>query len=198
VRSHPREWKTIVHLYSCPYEDAKAKPADQDSAGAYGFECEVCSRSFSSGRSLAAHKWSKHRLTSEFRKFVDDWSICPICKTDFHSRARLVKHLAERRQRAMSRKESCCHAFLASNPTEVDGSILHVLEARDRGIARSARLAGHSNILATRPSIRLRPSILKRVHPARTEHGDMVPRRRLRAKTTVSEYSGEAKRRRCA
>ena len=28
VRSHPREWKAIVRLYSCPYEDAKAKPAD--------------------------------------------------------------------------------------------------------------------------------------------------------------------------
>ena len=46
VRSHPMEWKTIVRLYDCPYDDVKAKPTNEDSVGAYGFECEVCSRSF--------------------------------------------------------------------------------------------------------------------------------------------------------
>ena len=81
---------------------------------------------------------------------------------DFVTRARLVKHLLERRVRSKARGESCQKAFLQTNPARTPSDIQHQLEARDAVQAKIDRKAGHTGIIAGRPCKRTQASILSK------------------------------------
>ena len=93
-------------------------------------------------------------------------SHCPVCKVEFHSRSRLIKHLLEARVRSKTRLESCRDAFLNANPARVGRDEFARLEAEDVQLTRKARKMGHSHVLADVPAKACAPSILKRKVPA--------------------------------
>ena len=78
------------------------------------------------------------------------------------SRARLIKHLSERRVRVKARTVTCYNAFMASNPVTIAEGERHRCEANDSDCFRKAQKEGHTNIIATIPYERLVPNILKK------------------------------------
>ena len=54
--------------------------------------CRVCSSGFPSARLLGVHLRSRHGLPSEARLYASG-TICAVCGVQFHSLARLVRHL---------------------------------------------------------------------------------------------------------
>ena len=87
--------------------------------------------------------WYKHREAACMRKYVGDFSICSVCRTDFRTRGRLIRHLLERRVRSKRRRDTRHDLFLASNPPLIEDSIRKDLEARDMKVAKIFRKAGH-------------------------------------------------------
>ena len=112
AKSHPAEWKQLVKMYFTSAEDARnTKGATSVSAMSPAHDCQAflctdCGLVFPDHRRLSTHRWSKHGVKNDIRAYIGDISSCPVCKTQFHSRARLIKHLLERRVRAKSRLAS--------------------------------------------------------------------------------------------
>ena len=197
AREFPDQWNSIVALYSTHDDDVAQSSASVHEAGQIhemslnNFRCDRCGHTWESRRKLSVHKWSKHGVRSDIRQFVGDISVCPICGTNFLSRARLIKHLLERRVRSKFRKVSCQQAFLDLSPSVVPSEILKGLELSDSKLANSARREGHTSIIDDIPCTRTKPSVLKRarLEEAFTQHRK---RRRLRQKTHPSNtvYTG--------
>ena len=162
AKEYPQAWKAIVNTYFTVDDDTVHKPASRgDGARTEGsFACELCGATWESHRKLAAHQWAKHKVKCDVRSFIGNVTMCAVCGTDFHTRARLVKHLLERRVRSKSRGVSCQAAFMASNPTRVPVDLLSRLEESDAAQHKSNRLAGHTNVIAGRPCKRTQCSIL--------------------------------------
>ena len=208
AKCYPVEWRQIVNKYFTYHDDdtkrSKKRKRDaehlvqaDDGAEACqsdaAHKCDICNVVFRSHKQLAVHRWSKHKLKAGVRNFLGDVSVCPICRTDFRSRIRLVKHMSERRVRAKNRPTTCQQVFLSSNPAPVPDVELQRLEARDKTRSKEVRKSGHSHELAAVPSVRTVPHILKkpRVKPQQScdtgSHSFVghlwQPRRRLRGKT---------------
>ena len=129
------------------------------------FVCDICGAPRENHKKLAVHRWAKRRITANVRTFIGDTSICAICGTDFFSRARLVKHLLERRVRSKTRGASCQAAFLQSNPAPVPATLLHELESRDAAAFKAERKEGHTSTIAGRPCRRTQTSVLSMPPP---------------------------------
>ena len=137
------------------------------------YACEVCGARFANGRKLSSHKWSKHGIRCKIRQFVDDETCCPVCDTEFYSRARLVKHLLEKRVRSRTRGVSCRDQFLLSRSKRIPTERVNMLDQRDANVAKAARRKGHTSSIADWPCERRAPSILLKRRPAE----DAVPMR---------------------
>ena len=127
-----------------------------------GFECPVCQMSFDSFRQRSNHMWSKHRVKNPIRRMIGDESQCQICGMEFGCRARLVKHLLERRVRSTTRNKSCQEQFFALGRPLVSEDLYSRLEEQDAAMMKKARAAGHTNMVADVPAEPTRPSILKK------------------------------------
>lgn len=187
ARDHQNEWRALVVLYHDVAEDPRNIRKDKRTTSRNAnhsspvLECGTCGEGFADQRRLATHQWAKHGTKSDIRTYVGDISLCPICKTDFVSRARLIKHLSERRARAKHRRTTCRQAFMSSVTYRVTDGILLKLESRDKNMYRCARKAGHMHVIAEVPCKRTAPSILKR----QLIEQDWLPTRRLRQKTAA-------------
>ena len=160
AKQFPHEWKQLVHMYFCIKDDPECQPkrkieeVPRDCITQH--ICHQCGIAFSDRKQLAAHNWAKHRVKSSFREFIGDVSECPVCGVDFRTRARLVKHLSERRVRSKYRTTTCHDVFLRSDPARVPDDSLQKLESRDASQHKQARKAGHTNVLAEMPCKRRR------------------------------------------
>ena len=131
--------------------------------GTNAFTCPTCGSTFDAERKLTAHAWSKHGVRCSIREYIGDISICMACHTDFKSRARLVKHLLEKRIRSTTRGISCRDAFVRSSPAKIEHGLFCSLEARDAQVAQACRLKGHTSVIAKGACKRGAPSVLKRI-----------------------------------
>ena len=187
AKDYPKEWKELVKLYLTSKEDRKNLPKQksdlQPAAHNRDFPCSLCDEAFGTYKSMSVHKWAKHRVKSGVRDFVGNISVCPICSTDFCSRARLVKHLSERRIRSKLRTVTCQQAFLRSQPQMVNGNERSLLEARDADTFRKARKEGHTNVIATIPCKKHPLNNLKRPRSPRAHTHEVQPRLRKRHRT---------------
>jgi len=203
--SYPAEWSAIVDQYFTIDDDQEyeihvpkkgihtfgqkmqsKKSGDFLDKGCCIFECCTCSKAFASGKQLATHKWKVHGIKSDVRSKVADISVCPICHTDYHCRARLIKHLLEKRIRSKTRGYSCHQKFLerSARMPDVPKETLMALEARDAQMYREARKQGHSNLIVYKMPIKQSDHILKGCNkkgPKLTINKKVV-RRRLRGK----------------
>ena len=183
ARDFPQEWRMLVQQLDDTADDctradlAKHEHVSLPMPPAHA--CTQCGKAFPSARQLSAHCWSKHRTRCNIRRFVGDISQCPVCGTEFFSRARLVKHLLEKRVRSKTRGHSCRERFLQQPMDELSLDEFSLLESRDAVVAKAARRDGHTNIIASRPCRRHAPSVLKRTLAL----SEVPPRKRLRTKT---------------
>ena len=196
ARDFPYEWKAIVRQLNDVDDDCSqtkeqnvtttADPQLQAPIEVVGYACGVCGFRFATERQLSTHKWSKHKIRSDIRQYIGDVSVCPVCDTEFYSRARLVKHLLEKRVRSRTRGKSCRYLFLQKDLEIVPAANVQVLDSRDAAVAKVARREGHTSVIAGRPCQRHGPNILKR---KAATHNDPQPRKRLRVKAHPNNVS---------
>ena len=60
--------------------------------------CPVDAKTWANRAALRSHMMSKHGWRNPWRQYAAG-SCCPVCRTQFHSRARAVDHLAHRTER---------------------------------------------------------------------------------------------------
>ena len=202
VRDFPKEWNAIVDQYNEVRDDLQVSI---DNAGPFGkvttsvgeskvssacmmYVCPKCvGVAFEDSKKLGMHMRVKHSMRSSFVSFVPDTSLCPICKTDFQSRLRLLTHLGEKRVRSKARGISCQKAFMNSNPAPVDTCLLEELNARDAAARKVARQAGRTHELAFVSARRTTSHILTGALRNNTNSSRQTPRFRLLAKTPASQ-----------
>jgi len=119
-------------------------------------ECEICGDTFPDTWRLSSHKWATHKMKAPFRRCIGDTSECPVCKTDFITRARLIKHLSERRVRSAKRRKTCRDELMKRKPPDIPHHEYEALEAIGSYDAKKARREGHNFELATIRAIRPR------------------------------------------
>ena len=77
-------------------------PAEPLSASNSTFSCTVCGQGFGSVQGLQAHRWRKHQLFSDERKYIYD-TTCRECNRCFWTVQRLQQHLRWSRQHLLLR-----------------------------------------------------------------------------------------------
>ena len=196
ARDFPYEWGQLVRQFNDLDDEFATMGGQEESSNAPSalrlisflvlpaHSCELCGRTFRSEWQLANHKWSKHKLRCNIREFVSDISRCPVCCTEFFSRARLLKHLLDKRVRSSIRGALCRAWFLRRSLKSVPPERLIELDARDAAAVKTSRRQGHTNLVVDRPCQKQGPSILKRrLVPLDSAR----PRKRLRVKTRPYE-----------
>ena len=106
--------------------------------------CAQCSPvvKFSTDKVLQSHRRSKHGVRSYVPQYIDDSGICPICRTKFGSRIRVVAHLSD------SRRVKCSSRILAGECPPLSVEVVTALNVRDRELKRSALRDGHTHAIA--------------------------------------------------
>ena len=156
-------------------------------------ECPHCDASFHSEQQRAAHLWYKHRVKTPIRKYIGDISICPCCSTDFHTRARLIRHLVTNLSKSKHKATlSCQQVFLGSSPEPIPSDEFTRLEERDKQVARVFRKKGHLQELAVVPCIRAKRKAKTAIHPVHRPQADYfwLPKRRIKRKMSQLEAEG--------
>jgi hypothetical protein len=98
------------------------------------FQCEECGLAFASVQALGLHRRRVHNYMHPIRRMV--WgSLCPVCGIQFHTRPRLIQHLAYD-------STSCKAVFLDGEPLELSVDFIRTLDAADAVKARTNRRAG--------------------------------------------------------
>ena len=176
---HPCEWKKTVSKYHTHLDDidvVRKAPRRGCTAFATIFRCDLCEHAaFESLKALDQHKRVKHKIRTQVADYVGNTSKCPICRTDFGNRLRLISHLSERRIRSKVRKTNCQIEFLKQQPSKLSEEQLATLHAENAKARKAAMKDGHTHVIAVTPAKRDAPSVLKKVREVR-------PRRRLRGK----------------
>ena len=185
ARQCPAEWAAIVAKYNSYEDDFAASAASTLSTSAPHLmhTCQLCKRQFPTDGKLAQHMSAKHGLKCEVRKHIGDISACPVCKTDFQSRNRLVMHLMKKTTKSLHRKVSCRVTFMRMDPPEINKNVLARLEKRDAATNRDARRRGHQREMVLQPCRRTAPA----VHKGKCQR---------RCASSVAAFSGRSLKRR--
>jgi hypothetical protein len=101
--------------------------------GTFKEVCPECGLRFATVKLLGRHRRYRHAVPSLRRQFAVG-SLCSVCNTKFHMRARLVRHL--------NRVVRCFHELSAREP--LDEEDFESAEAQTAADRRAARSAGSS------------------------------------------------------
>ena len=112
------------------------------------FVCDVCNEAFSNAKAALAHKRAKHGLRVEQRYYSNNAGLCQVCGTVFHTHARLLRHLTDKRR-------TTCWTAICNNA--VDYTRLHEAQVEEldtwyREQKMLAWEAGNSHVLAVKPA----------------------------------------------
>ena len=88
------------------------------------------------------HRRGVHGFRTVWRYYADEDGVCPACRSCFVTRARLIKHLADKR------RTKCGEKVLADRPAKLSEERVAVLDDLDRIAKREARRQGHSHAIA--------------------------------------------------
>ncbi len=151
------EFRQIVELWlaarlgSSAHADTVA--STNDLAAAKGdpylpFSCPECGDCFASKQAAGLHRRRSHQFVIPIRQMV--WgNKCPECGVEFHTRARLIQHLAYD-------AKLCRASFLKSEPVVLPLALVKELDARDASTSRSMRHRGLPERHALEPAHKCR------------------------------------------
>ena len=105
--------------------------------------CVECDLRFPSSRALKSHNRIKHKCRNPIMEFLDDSGICPACETNFQSRWRCFKHLAD------PRRQKCATKIRDGNDRRVSPSEMQKIDEEHRRCVKEARKEGHSQPIAS-------------------------------------------------
>ena len=104
------------------------------------FRCEVCFLSFACSRALHMHCTKVHAKRSVFKYYAECDGVCPVCKSNYLTRLRLISHLSDPRRTKCSSQLHLCPKLSDARVEELD--------QMDRSLKRAASKQGHSHLLA--------------------------------------------------
>ena len=107
AKTSPTKWKRLVESYFTYHDDGSHKPSSASLAdpSQANFQCQHCDRSSQTEQQRASHLWFKHRVKNPIRSYIGDISVCPTCKSDFRTRARLIRHLVTNKSKSKNKKK---------------------------------------------------------------------------------------------
>jgi len=152
----------------------------QSSHSQHEFACSLCAArpAFKNAKALASHMRSKHKVTSPLNKYIDTSGICPVCRTNFFSRTRVLAHVSETRVRNKTGRKTCRQKLLAGDFPEITSTIFADAAIASRTERREAQRRGRTHTLATIPAKRqARPE----------QYSQLRPCKRLRTKTAPAD-----------
>ena len=162
IGEFPNMWREIVMRYSTPRDDVVSCLKQSGSGLTNVFKCDLCAgASFETGKALAQHKRMKHCVKSTVCSSLPDTSVCPICHADFRCRSRLISHLSDKRIRSKTRGTNCYYLFLNNTRVAPSEDEQRRLQNAHQKAIRTARLNGHTHVLADLPAQRSATCILK-------------------------------------
>ena len=109
----------------------------------------VCEHKFPSERALLSHQRAKHGKRVEQRYYSNRHGICQVCKTQFHTHARLLRHLTDRRR-------TRCWSMIREHPEhfeKLSEDDMSALDAWYREQKVQAWKHGHSHIMSAKPAM---------------------------------------------
>ena len=121
-KDHPASWKQLLRVFvqkvarGAEGGSFRAHPAMGVSVCSnpdMEFLCPSCpvdARTWPNRAALRSHMMSKHGWRNLWRQYVVG-SCCPVCRTQFHSRARAVDHWAHRAERCRQALQEDPHRF---------------------------------------------------------------------------------------
>ena len=128
-----------------PTDGRCSETAVEPSAGLPVLTCSFCvssNKQFLSLKAPQSHQRVVHNILSPMRAYADSDGTCPVCKTCFRTRLRLLAHLCD------SRRPRCRDACFGSDITPLCEERVKELDELDRGARRAARRSGHTHPLA--------------------------------------------------
>ena len=112
-----------VHESALDKQNVKVGASDSN----LPFSCNWCTKSFCSKRALDTHARKTHAVRTPFSKYVDGTGACPVCKSVFSTRLRVLAHLADARKRGRASQpcgprllEGSFHTISLAAQTELD------------------------------------------------------------------------------
>eukprot|EP00973_Karenia_brevis_P001890 256807-Karenia_brevis.AAC.1 len=161
MTGEPRKWSmAVATLYfveaSC---DAEMHEPSDLAPPVTSFCCAECCAAFPTSKALQSHRRTKHKIRAPQRYYAFPNGVCPVCKTCFNTRLRLLAHLSDSR-RDKCWKQICEHPslFAGLNKDQVDE-----FDAADRTARRQSRQLGHTHVLASGPAIACTGKVVGRV-----------------------------------
>jgi len=179
ISDFPHEWRELVNGY-IEYADPCTERVTQSSHSQHEFACGLCAArpAFKNAKALASHMRSKHKVTSPLNKYIDNSGICPVCRTNFFSRTRVLAHVSETRVRNKTGRKTCRQKLLAGDFPEISSTIFADAAIASRTERREAQRRGRTHTLATIPAKRqARPE----------QYSQLRPCKRLRTKTAPAD-----------
>jgi len=128
---------------------ATAPAGAWDASGHIAFKCNMCESAFLNAKALLAHQRTKHQRRVEQRYYSNKEGVCQCCGTMFHTHARLLRHLTDRRR-------TRCWTSIQSDPanfTRLSEAEVQELDAWYRAQKALACRAGHSHVQSAKPAM---------------------------------------------
>jgi DNA-directed RNA polymerase subunit RPC12/RpoP len=158
----PKEWVDFITVQPERWSVAVNALFFQDSASdklraifpaevTVQYRCSQCTASFPTSKAMLAHMRSKHGIRCPQRYYSYNDGQCPVCKTCFQSRLRVLAHLSDSRQ-----GRDKCWVCIAANPQNyvwLTEDQTKEFDNFDRKARREARQAGHTHALASMSAI---------------------------------------------
>ena len=144
ILDNPECWDGIVGQIFFTSSCLEVSQLAQSVVQSRMFSCNVCNKHFSSNKSLMEHNGVVHGEKSLMGWYGDADGICPVCKTNFRTRIRLLKHLCDSR-RTMCRDSILENSSLYSRLTDCR---VFDLDDFDRLELKNARRSGSSQPIA--------------------------------------------------
>ena len=175
TREGHRAYKTIQHALALPEvndirfwwpKPANAKggehnPAPPADPQVFTCDCGECTYICESVQALSWHKYDKHGVQHEARKYITT-TFCECCLTDFHSRSRILTHVIQSSAR--------CRAFYSQVATRAPDEVTDKLDSKALELTRSLKRAGRRRAYANTPPERLCGPLTPQAHRLGVSH----------------------------
>jgi hypothetical protein len=209
IRTYPMEWKVLVRQYTtfCSICDRTSpspnRPATKHllsgmeadaTVNLLQWPCPECAEShitnaYQSNKALQAHRRVKHGSRIDLRSYVDDSGCCPVCRTRFATRLRVIAHLSEQRRRGRC-TTTCGQRLYEGQFHRLAPERVKMLDLRDTEARRAARRSGRVQPIvpyaAKRTRRRAQPDNSSETHVLEAQRqSPTVKRRRITGKTHV-------------
>ena len=150
VSDDPKRWSSVVTtVFFYESKCDRARVMQDDPCHVRQHSCDSCAANFASQKVLEVHMRVKHGVRCLQRCYIDSNGICPVCRTNFHTRLRCLAHLCD------SRRTKCWDQISANIHSFPQLSLARVteLDAVDRDSKRMASKTGHSHVLASKSAL---------------------------------------------